>query len=81
MVTSTHETSHRIFQDHPEVLTPVFEALGLPPPAKATIEVLSPDATELKPLERRVDTVLKVEPSEGGGFLIAVEAQTAPTPD
>ncbi|PPS75739.1 MULTISPECIES: hypothetical protein [Streptomyces] len=81
MVTSTHETSHRIFQDHPEVLTPVFEALGLPPPAKAIIEVLSSDATEIKPLERRVDTVLKVEPSEGDGFLIAVEAQTAPAPD
>ncbi|MFI6855550.1 hypothetical protein [Streptomyces sp. NPDC050416] len=77
MVTSTHETSHRIFQDHPEVLTPAFEALGLPPPAKAIIEALTPDATEIKPLERRVDTVLKVEPSEGDSFLIAVEAQTA----
>ncbi|MFD5227834.1 hypothetical protein ACFWJ5_04750 [Streptomyces qaidamensis] len=28
-----------------------------------------------------MDTVLKVEPSEGDGFLIAVEAQTAPAPD
>jgi hypothetical protein len=81
MVTSTHETSHRIFQDHPEVLIPVFEALGLPPPAKATIEALTPDATEIKPLERRVDTVLRVEPSEGDGFLIAIEAQTARTGD
>jgi hypothetical protein len=79
MVTSTHETSHRIFQDHPEVLTPAFEALGLPAPAKAIIEALTPDATEIKPLERRVDTVLKVEPSEGDSFLIAVEAQTART--
>ncbi|MGC9380909.1 hypothetical protein [Streptomyces sp. MH13] len=35
MVTSTHETSHRIFQDHPEVLTPIFEALGMPSPVKA----------------------------------------------
>ncbi|MFF5983785.1 hypothetical protein ACFY78_33595 [Streptomyces olindensis] len=81
MVTSTHETSHRIFQDHPEVLTPAFEALGLPPPAKAIIEALSPDTTEIKPLERRVDTVLKVEPSDGEGFLIAIEAQTARTRD
>ncbi|MGA5360809.1 hypothetical protein [Streptomyces purpurascens] len=80
MVTSTHETSHRIFQDHPEVLTPVFEALGLPAPAKAIVEALTPDATEIKPLERRVDTVLKVEPSEGDGFLIAIEAQTARAP-
>lgn len=81
MVTSTHEVSHRIFQEHPEVLAPVFEALGLPPPAKALINALTPDVTEIRPLERRVDTVLKVDPSEGDGFLIAVEAQTKRSPD
>ncbi|MEU4653008.1 hypothetical protein AB0G32_03495 [Streptomyces sp. NPDC023723] len=81
MVTSTHETSHRIFQDHPEILAPIFEALGMPPPAKADIELMTPDATELKPLERRVDTVLKVEPSEGDSFLLAVEAQTRKASD
>ncbi|MEU1177145.1 hypothetical protein ABZ464_05775 [Streptomyces sp. NPDC005820] len=81
MVTSTHETSHRIFQDHPEVLAPVFEALGLPPPVKAAIEAITPDATEIKPLERRVDTVLKIEPSDGDGFLLAIEAQTRKAPD
>ncbi|MGY1583532.1 hypothetical protein [Streptomyces sp. MN13] len=81
MVTSTHEVSHRIFQDHPEVLAPIFEALGLPPPAKADIEPITPDTTELKPLERRVDTVLKVEPSDGDGFLLAIEAQTRKAPD
>lgn len=81
MVTSTHETSHRIFQDHPEVLAPIFDALGMPLPAKADIELLTPDATELKPLERRVDTVLKVEPSDGDAFLLAVEAQTRKAPD
>ncbi|MFL4906455.1 hypothetical protein ACJ6WF_25540 [Streptomyces sp. MMS24-I2-30] len=81
MVTSTHETSHRIFQDHPEVLGQIFEALGLPPPVKADIEPLTPDATEIKPLERRVDTVLKIEPSDGDSFLIAVEAQTKKAPD
>ncbi|MGW8833061.1 hypothetical protein ACWGN4_32685, partial [Streptomyces massasporeus] len=31
-------------QDHPEVLTPAFKALGLAPPAKAIIEALTPDA-------------------------------------
>ncbi|MFF5182809.1 hypothetical protein ACFY30_03305 [Streptomyces sp. NPDC000345] len=81
MVTSTHEGSHRIFQDHPEVLGPVFEVLGLPPPVKADIEAITPDATEIKPLERRVDTVLRVEPSDGQGFLLAIEAQTRKAPD
>ncbi|MPY63114.1 RpnC/YadD family protein [Streptomyces spongiae] len=81
MVTSTHEASHRIFQEHPEALAPVFEALGLPPPTKAIVEALTPDATEIRPMERRVDTVLKVEPSDGDGFLLAVEAQTQRAPD
>ncbi|MFF8021200.1 hypothetical protein ACFZDJ_08725 [Streptomyces sp. NPDC007896] len=59
MVTSTHEVSHRIFAEHPEALTPVYEALGVPPPTKADIREITPDATEIRPLERRVDTVLK----------------------
>ncbi|WMX45687.1 hypothetical protein RGF97_13650 [Streptomyces roseicoloratus] len=75
MVTSPHETSHRIFQDRPELLPPVFEILGVPLPRKATVEVISPDATEIRPLERRVDSVLRVEPPDGDGFLLAIEAQ------
>jgi hypothetical protein len=81
MVTSTHEASHRLFQDHPEALTPVFEALGVPPPSKSDFAALSPDATEIRPLERRVDTVLKFEPELGESFLVAIEAQTKKDPD
>ncbi|MFF0028305.1 hypothetical protein ACFYS7_08855 [Streptomyces avermitilis] len=81
MVTSTHEASHRIFKEHPEALTPVFEALGVPPPRKSDIKELTPDTTEIRPLERRVDTVLKVEPPEGESFLLAIEAQTKQDPD
>ncbi|MFE6100950.1 hypothetical protein ACFVQ4_13395 [Streptomyces laurentii] len=75
MVTSTHETAHRIFQDRPELLPPVFDILGVPLPAKAEIDVLTPDTTEIRPLERRVDTVLRVAPPDGDGFLLAIEAQ------
>ncbi|MGW4139164.1 hypothetical protein ACWELV_20610 [Streptomyces mirabilis] len=74
MVTSTHEVSHRIFAKHPESLAPVYEALGVPPPTKADIGEITPDATEIRPLERRVDTVLKVEPPEGEHYLLAIEA-------
>ncbi|WP_340377556.1 hypothetical protein U5640_22430 [Streptomyces sp. SS7] len=81
MVTSTHEASHRLFQDHPEALTHVFEALGIPPPSKADFGTLSPDTTEIQPLERRVDTVLKFEPEMGESFLLAIEAQTKPHPE
>ncbi|MFF2507372.1 hypothetical protein ACFVTY_28930 [Streptomyces sp. NPDC058067] len=75
MVTSPHEASHRIFQDRPEILTPVFGLLGVPIPAKAVVEVLTADVTEIRPLERRVDSVLRIEPSEGEAFLLAIEAQ------
>ncbi|WP_330305882.1 MULTISPECIES: hypothetical protein [unclassified Streptomyces] len=75
MVTSAHEASHRIFQDRPEILTPVFGALGIPLPEKATVDVLTPDVTELRPLERRVDSVLRIDPSDGDTFLLAIEAQ------
>jgi hypothetical protein len=75
MVTSTHEASHRIFQERPEILTPVFGILDLPVPAKANIEVITPDVTETRPLERRIDSLLRIEPSEGQAFLLAIEAQ------
>ncbi|WP_416977832.1 hypothetical protein [Streptomyces sp. T028] len=81
MVTSTHEASHRLFQEHPEALAHVFEALGIPPPSKSDFGTLSPDTTEIQPLERRVDTVLKFEPEMGESFLLAIEAQTKPHPE
>ncbi|MEU0985685.1 hypothetical protein [Streptomyces sp. NPDC005953] len=34
-------------------------------PAKTSVEVLTGDATEIRPLERRVDNVLQVETSLG----------------
>ncbi|MFC7892852.1 hypothetical protein [Streptomyces sp. NPDC057381] len=77
MVKATHEASHRLFQEHPEALAPVFEALGLPPPLKDDFDELSPDATEIRPLERRVDTVLKFAPDMGENFVLALESQTS----
>lgn len=81
MVTATHEASHRLFQEHPEALIPVFEALGLPPPVKTDFHELSPDVTEIRPVERRADTVLMFEPDMGEHFVLAVEAQTKKDPD
>ncbi|MEV0844994.1 hypothetical protein AB0J21_03730 [Streptomyces sp. NPDC049954] len=75
MVTSPHEASHRIFQDRPELLSPVFRILDVPLPPKITVDVLSADVTEIRPLERRVDSVLRVSPSTGEEFLLAIEAQ------
>ncbi|MEU5902369.1 MULTISPECIES: hypothetical protein [Streptomyces] len=75
MVTSQHEASHRIFQDRPELLTPVFRLLGVALPENPTVEVITPDVTETRPIERRVDTLLRVSAPNGRAFLLFVEAQ------
>ncbi|MEO3974229.1 hypothetical protein [Streptomyces sp. CAU 1734] len=75
MVTSQHEAAHKIFQERPELLTPVFGVLNIPLPAKTSVEVLTGDVTEIRPLERRVDSVLRVETSDDRRFLLAIEAQ------
>ncbi|RLU86937.1 hypothetical protein CTZ27_24475 [Streptomyces griseocarneus] len=78
MVTSHHEVSHRIFQERPELLAPVFRILDVSLPSRTAVEVLTADVTEIRPLERRVDSVLRIKPLEGEDgeeFLLAIEAQ------
>jgi hypothetical protein len=81
MVTARHEAMHRIFQEDPGVFARAFETLGIPFPAPVTASVLSPDATEIRPLERRIDSVIRFETDDGGAYLLAVEAQCRPDPD
>ncbi|MEW2401606.1 hypothetical protein [Streptomyces sp. NPDC046862] len=78
MDTTTRETSPRVFPDHPAALTPVFDALGVPPPVKPVIERLSVNAPEISPPGHRMESVLKVDPSEGNGFLLAIDIQNEP---
>ncbi|MFJ6897172.1 hypothetical protein [Streptomyces hokutonensis] len=59
MVTSTHEATHRLFQEHPEALTLVFESLGIPPPAKSDFGSITPDATEIRPLEPVLEAMVR----------------------
>ena len=51
MVTSAHEGMHRIFQERPEILGPVFGVLGVPFAVKATVDAVTTDVTETRPLE------------------------------
>ncbi|MGW2226681.1 hypothetical protein [Streptomyces formicae] len=81
MVTSPHEASHRIFQEQPELLRPVFRILGVPLPERPSVEVITPDVTETRPLERRIDTLLCINEPDGDGFLLAIEAQRRRDPD
>ncbi|MEU6016514.1 hypothetical protein ABZ826_21340 [Streptomyces sp. NPDC047515] len=75
MVSSPHEAMHRIFQEYPDLFSRVSEVLGvdIPPPTLAT--ALPTDLTEARPVERRVDTLLRIETEHDGHFLLAIEAQ------
>ncbi|WP_406252897.1 hypothetical protein OH786_21485 [Streptomyces atratus] len=75
MVSSPHEAMHRIFQQYPDLFSRVSEVLGvdIPPPTSAT--ALPTDLTEARPVERRVDTLLRIETEHDGPFVLAIEAQ------
>ena len=75
MVSAPHEAMHRIFQEHPRLFSGLSEVLGINIPPLTSADVLPTDVTETEPLERRVDTVLRIETKDDGAFLLAVEAQ------
>ncbi|WP_327369320.1 hypothetical protein [Streptomyces sp. NBC_01217] len=75
MVSSSHEAMHRIFQEDPGVFARTFRTLGLPFPEPVAVSLMPTDLTEIQPLERRVDTLLRIDAAEGDSYLLAVEAQ------
>ncbi|MFG3495430.1 hypothetical protein [Streptomyces sp. NPDC047928] len=75
MVSSPHEAMHRIFQEYPKLFFGVSKVLGVAFAQPASIVVLPTDLTETRPVERRVDTLLRFETDDDGPFLLAVEAQ------
>ncbi|MEW2486941.1 hypothetical protein [Streptomyces sp. NPDC048411] len=81
MVSSSHEAMHRIFQEYPGLFSRVSEVLGVAigPPASAT--VMPTDLTENRPLERRVDTLLRIDMEDDQSYLLAIEAQGKKDPE
>ncbi|WP_069166371.1 hypothetical protein [Nocardia altamirensis] len=75
MVSSQHEAMHRLFQHDPGTFARAFRALHLPFPDPTEVILLSTDLTEPTPVERRADTVLRIETATGP-FLLLVEAQS-----
>lgn len=76
MVSSPHEAMHRIFQDYPGLFSGVSEVLGVDFCPPVAITVLPTDLTEARPVERRVDTLLRIETEDtDSSYLLAVEAQ------
>lgn len=81
MVSSSHEAMHRIFQDHPGLFSRVSEVLGVDLPPPTSVTVLPNDLTETSPVERRVDTLLRLETEGDEPLLLAIEAQGKRDPD
>nr|WP_145485406.1 MULTISPECIES: hypothetical protein [Streptomyces] len=75
MVGSSHEALHRIFQKDPAVLTKALQrVLHVPFPEPREIVAMNVDLTEIEPVERRVDTLMRAETDEGT-YLLVVESQ------
>ncbi|MFH8442603.1 hypothetical protein ACH4D3_15425 [Streptomyces sp. NPDC018026] len=75
MVGSSHEALHWVFQKDPALLTRAFQkVLHVPFPEPRDFAVLNADVTEIEPVERRVDTLMRVETDEAA-YLLVVEAQ------
>ncbi|MFD4610158.1 hypothetical protein [Streptomyces sp. NPDC058451] len=81
MVSSPHEAMHRIFQEYPGLFSGVSEVLGIDFPPPTSVTVLPNDLTETSPVERRVDTLLRLEAEDDEPLLLAVEAQGGKDPD
>lgn len=77
MPTASHEALHRIFQRHTELLTRVLRnELAVPLPDPIKVEIMNVDLTDLEPVPRWVDTLIKLQ-YEDGHVIAAIEAQTA----
>src|SRR5882757_5312536 len=81
MVSSSHEAMHRIIQENPLMPARTFKRLGYAFAEPYEVTVLPTDLTEIRPLERRVDTLLQCDVKGGRGYLLAVESQRRKDPD
>ncbi|MEV7136942.1 hypothetical protein [Streptomyces tauricus] len=81
MVSAPHEAMHRIFQDHPDLFSGVSKVLGVDFAPPTSVTLMPTDLTEASPLERRVDTLLRLDTEDDEPLLLAVEAQGKKDPD
>lgn len=65
MVSAPHEAMHRIFQYDPKLFGRLSVVLGFSLPTPVEVTVLPTDLTETDPVERRVDTLLRLKSADG----------------
>jgi hypothetical protein len=75
-----HEALHRIFQHDPALFArAIARALNVKTSEAVHLSELNVDLTETRPIERRADSVLRVEfmvEDPGGDYILIVESQT-----
>jgi hypothetical protein len=80
MVTPEHESLHRIFQKDRELFARAMaKVLGVPVPVPDQVTVLNSDLTEIRPVERRLDSVLLAEilvQTGASRYILVIESQT-----
>ncbi|MDX3454360.1 hypothetical protein PV396_20840 [Streptomyces sp. ME02-8801-2C] len=80
MVSAPHEAMHRIFQHDPRLFSRLSDVLGFSLPTPVEVTVMPTDLTETEPVERRVDTLLRLKSAEHGSYLLAIESQRTKNP-
>jgi len=78
MVSSPHEAMHQIFREDPGLFARALPKAGIAFPEPTSIQFLDTDLTEIKPLARRVDTLLRISTADDDGYLLALESQGKP---
>ncbi|WP_328496174.1 hypothetical protein [Streptomyces sp. NBC_00414] len=81
MVSSPHEALHQIFREDPRLFARALPKAGITLPEPTDVQLLDTDLTEIRPLERRVDTLLRVDTANSGSYLLAIEMQGRRDPD
>ncbi|MEU6226299.1 hypothetical protein [Streptomyces sp. NPDC047042] len=78
MVSSPHEAMHRIFRLEPGLFARVAHKLDIPAfGTPISVTELPTDLSETQPVERRVDTLLRIDEADNS-YILAVEAQGKP---
>ncbi|MFI0982432.1 hypothetical protein ACH4SP_36170 [Streptomyces sp. NPDC021093] len=78
MVSAHHESLHKVFQrDTGLLIDALQELLGVPFPAYDKIEPVSVDLTEIEAIERRADTILRID-TKGAKYFVILESQGRP---
>jgi hypothetical protein len=78
MPSPSHEALHHLFRNDPELITHALREISGMDLEVIKATELNIDTTELRPLERRSDTVLELELADHGSCIMVVESQTDP---